>query len=66
MLEIGTTVVESPGQLPVVGRKPQTPLRLAGMRTEPAVSPPMPAGAMRAATAAAGPPLLPPAMRVGS
>ena len=42
------------------------PHSAAGMRTEPPVSVPRPAGTMRAATAAAVPPDEPPGMRVGS
>ena len=42
------------------------PFSAAGMRTEPPVSVPRPAAAMRAAMALAVPPEEPPAMRVGS
>jgi len=42
------------------------PLSAAGMRTEPPVSEPSPAGAMRAAMALPVPPEEPPAMREGS
>ncbi len=42
------------------------PLRAAGMRTEPPVSLPRPAAAMRAAMALAVPPEEPPAIRLGS
>jgi hypothetical protein len=42
------------------------PLKAAGSRTDPPVSSPMPAGAMRAAIAAPLPPLEPPGMRAGS
>src|SRR5262245_49190349 len=44
----------------VVGRNPTHPHRAAGIRTEPPVSVPSPAGASRAATATPVPPLLPP------
>src|SRR5690242_21245111 len=47
----------------VDGRSPQTPQKPAGMRTEPPVSSPSPSGTMRAARAAAVPPLDPPGMR---
>ncbi len=50
----------------VVGRSPTVPHRAEGIRTEPAVSLPRPAGTMRAAIAAAVPPLDPPATRRGS
>ena len=43
----------------------QTPDSAAGMRSEPAVSVPTAAGTMRAASAAAEPPLDPPAVRSG-
>jgi hypothetical protein len=42
------------------------PLSAAGIRTEPPVSVPRPAAAMRAAIALAVPPEEPPAMRLGS
>ena len=45
---------------------PQTPVSAAGWRIEPPVSVPVAAGAMRAATAAAEPPEVPPGTRVGS
>jgi hypothetical protein len=55
-----------PGYRPTVGRKPVTPQSAAGSRTEAPVSVPMAAGTMRAATAAADPPLLPPGIMRGS
>ena len=51
---------------PALGRNPATPQSAAGMRTEPPVSVPIATGAIRAATAAPDPPLLPPGMRSGS
>ena len=48
---------------PVVGRKPTMPQCAAGMRFDPPVSVPSPHGAIRAAMAAAVPPLDPPATR---
>ena len=45
---------------------PTTPQNAAGMRTEPAPSVPMPATPMPIATAAAAPPLDPPALRARS
>src|SRR5699024_3773001 len=64
-------VQESPmrpsvGQRPVVGRHPTTPHRAAGMATDPPVSVPMAAGTWPRATAAAQPPLEPPALWVAS
>jgi hypothetical protein len=54
------------GQRPVVGRSPEMPESAAGMRIEPLVSSASPQGDMRAATAAAVPPVLPPGMRLPS
>ena len=51
---------------PVDGRNPATPHSAAGTLTEPPVSVPKATGAIRAATAAPEPPLLPPGMRAGS
>src|SRR5436309_11999490 len=51
---------------PYVGFTPTTPQSAAGWRTLPPVSEPRPAGTMRAATAAADPPLDPPGTRVVS
>ena len=48
---------------PVEGRRPTVPVKAAGTRTEPPVSLPSPAGAIRAAIAAAVPPDDPPGMR---
>ncbi len=48
---------------PKVGFRPVTPQNDAGMRTEPPVSEPIAAGTIRAATAAAEPPLDPPVSR---
>ncbi len=48
-----------------VGLKPTTPQQAAGMRIEPPESLPRPTTASPAATAAAEPPLEPPAMRPG-
>ena len=62
--EIGT--MPSCGQRRVEGRKLVMPHSEAGTRTEPAVSVPSAAGASRAATALAEPPLDPPGMRVKS
>jgi hypothetical protein len=46
-----------------VGLIDETPESAAGIRSDPAVSVPMAAGTMRAASAAADPPLDPPAIR---
>src|SRR5699024_3817583 len=54
------------GYLPTVGRKPTSPHNEAGCRTDPPVSAPSPAGTIPAATAVAVPPLLPPAISLGS
>ena len=48
------------GVAPRLGLKPNRPQQLAGMRIDPPPSPPLATGTMRAATAAADPPLLPP------
>ena len=48
---------------PVRGLRPATPHRAAGRRTDPPVSVPTPSNAAPVATAAADPPLDPPAMR---
>ena len=53
-------------QRKVVGRMLVMPQSAAGTRMDPPVSVPRAAGARRAATAAALPPLEPPGMRVGS
>src|SRR5579864_4744396 len=50
-------------QRPTLGRNPAMPHSAAGTRTDPPVSVPMPAGANRAATASAVPPLDPPGIR---
>ena len=55
----GVTVAER-----VAHQLPANPHNAAGMRTDPPVSVPSPAGAMRAAIAAAVPPEDPPGMRV--
>ena len=55
----------SSGTRPWVGLIEQTPDSAAGIRSEPAVSVPTAAGTMRAASAAAEPPLDPPAVRSG-
>ena len=54
------------GMRPRVGFRPTTPQQEAGMRMEPPVSLPWAMGTMPAATAAAEPPLDPPAMRLVS
>jgi hypothetical protein len=46
--------------LPTLGRSPTIPHKAGGMRTDPPVSEPSPAGDMRAAMPAAVPPLDPP------
>jgi len=51
---------------PFVGRRPAMPQSAAGMRTDPPVSVPRPAGQIRAAIPAPVPPLLPPGIIVGS
>ena len=51
---------------PRVGFRPTRPQQAAGARIEPKPSEACAAGSMRAATAAAAPPLEPPEMRVGS
>src|ERR1700674_1439736 len=48
---------------PRLGLSPKTPQHEAGMRIEPAPSPPLAAGTMPAATAAAEPPDEPPTVR---
>ena len=53
------------GTRPGVGRKPSTLQKLAGLRSEPPRSLPSASGNMRAASATAAPPLLPPQVRVG-
>lgn len=54
------------GTRPYVGLSPNAPQNEAGMRIEPPPSVPSESGAAPAATAAALPPLEPPAVRVGS
>ena len=54
------------GIRPCVGLRPTTPHRAAGIRIEPAVSVPMASGHCRAETAAADPPLDPPATFAGA
>src|SRR5919106_5608240 len=54
------------GTIPHVGFSPTTPQHDAGMRMEPPASVPMAAGARPAESAAAEPPLEPPATRSGS
>src|SRR5690606_4990659 len=49
---------------PTDGRRPETPLKAAGRRTEPPVSLPSAPAQKPAATAAPEPPLEPPGMRV--
>ena len=51
---------------PVLGRRPAMPHRAAGTRIEHVVSSPTASGVMRALTATAEPPLLPPGLRDGS
>ena len=51
---------------PKVGLKPTMPQQAAGIRIEPPVSEPSAASARRAASAAAEPPLEPPAIRPGA
>src|ERR1700677_3906030 len=55
-----------PEILPLVGLMPNRPQTLDGMRMEPAPALPCAGGARQAATAAAAPPLDPPADRVRS
>jgi hypothetical protein len=50
---------------PNVGRRPVTPQKPAGTRTEPPVSVPSAASTISSATATAEPPLEPPGMQVG-
>ena len=54
------------GTRPSEGRSPTTPQKLAGLRSEPPMSDPSASGTMPDARAAAAPPLLPPAERLGS
>ena len=58
--------IPSPGYRPVDGRKPTTPQNEAGTVMEAPVSVPMLNGTIPSATAAALPPLDPPAVLVGS
>jgi hypothetical protein len=55
-----------PGQARLESRIPAIPQQAAGVRTEPPKSPPQSNAAIPVATAAAPPPVLPPAVRVGS
>ena len=54
------------GTRPWDGRNPKTLLNAAGLRSEPIMSLPSATGSMRNASAAAAPPLLPPAVLLGS
>ena len=56
----------STGTSPNVGRRPTVPQKAEGQRIDPAVSDPSAASAMPAASAAADPPLEPPAIRPGA
>lgn len=64
----GTTYERCPdlsiGTRPVVGERPYRPCRLAGMRTEPPMSVPMPTMEPRQPIRAPSPPEEPPEMRV--
>ena len=53
------------GTRPSDGRKPNTLFQPAGLRSEPPKSLPSATGSKRNASAAAAPPLLPPAVRRG-
>src|SRR5690606_36024514 len=55
-------VAERDGTRPGVGRSPVTLQNEAGLRSEPPMSEPSASGTMRQASAAAAPPLLPPAL----
>src|SRR5262249_6621907 len=61
-----TSVTGQDGTRPGDGRIPTTLQKLAGLRNEPPRSLPSARQTIRAASAAAAPPLLPPALRVGS
>lgn len=54
------------GTRPGLGRSPTTPQNAAGLRSEPPMSEPSATATMPVASAAATPPLDPPALRVGS
>jgi len=54
------------GTRPGEGRRPTTLQKLAGLRSDPPISVPSARGTMRHASAAAAPPLLPPAVMAGS
>ena len=54
------------GTRPQEGRKPITLVKAGGLRSDPMLSDPSATGTIRAASAAAAPPLLPPAVRDGS
>src|SRR6188474_2206561 len=56
-------ITPAPGYRPTVGLRPAMPQNDAGTRIDPNVSSATARGAMRAATAAAEPPLLPPGTR---
>src|SRR5215470_6517660 len=59
-------IVGATGTRPTVGRNPTTLLKLAGLRSDPPRSLPSASGRRPAATAAAAPPLDPPALFDGS
>jgi hypothetical protein len=59
-------MIPSSGYRPYVGRRPASPHIVDGIRIDPSVSSAMASGAIRAATATADPPLLPPGTRAGS
>src|SRR5579859_8106419 len=54
------------GTWPGAGRRPTTLQKLAGLRSEPPMSPPSASGAIPQASATAAPPLLPPQVFVRS
>src|SRR5262245_16220577 len=60
LTESGDHDVESPATRPGDGRSPTTLQKAGGLRSEPPVSLPSAIGSIRAATAVAAPPLLPP------
>src|SRR6476660_531558 len=61
-----TSVNGQAGTRPGLGRRPTTLQKPAGLRSDPPRSLPSARQTIRAASAAAAPPLLPPALRLGS
>ena len=60
------SALSSKGTRPWDGRKPTMLLNAAGLRSEPIMSLPSATGTICSASAAAAPPLLPPAVRSGA